>query len=299
MITPKYAVRQSQAQPAPQVSQNLKTEKPEKSEKSQEDRPDNKSPENCNKDAVRNFIWPWMQTPKGSALVPSKNESGSGIISETKELKCEFKVFNFSNPSQDLINTGQPLDVLYPGSFVQGKYVDSGEELLVKLPISPEYRYPVRVAGNGNFAPKWAASSEAGDVHRTIKEAIWNSQAFYSNDVYVKLVTSSEITSLLTTVNFNEKVTRALGIEEGFVGDWKTKKNKLFITLLQGFASFSVDKMVSDCSKTNDAVSVFLKSTFTMAQAQPLQSRGDWCDVNIPLYVSQATYGRMVAISVE
>lgn len=209
-----------------------------------------------------------------------------------------LKILDYSNPSEDLMNSDQSLDVLYPGSFVQGKYVDSGAEMLVKLPISHEYRYPIRVAGNGNFVPLWAASSEAGDVHRTIKEAIWNSQGFYSSDVYVKLVTSSEITSLLMTVNFNAKVTRALDISGGFVGDWKTKKNKFFITLLQGIADFFPDKMVSDGSAINDAIGVFLKDTFTLTQAQSIQSLGYWGNGNIPLYVNQVTYGRMMVISV-
>lgn len=124
------------------------------------------------------------------------------------------------------------------------------------------------MAGNGNFAPVWANSSEAGDVHRTIKEAIWNSQGFYAADVYLKLVNSSEITSLLLTLNFNAKITKALDISGGFTGNWKTKKNKFFITMIQGIADFYPDKIVSDGSTTNDAVGVFLRENFTLPIAR-------------------------------
>lgn len=120
------------------------------------------------------------------------------------------------------------------------------------------------MAGNGNFAPVWANSSEAGDVHRTIKESIWGSQGFYSADVYLKLVNSTEITSLLLTLNFNAKIMKALDVSGGFTGNWKTKKNKFFVTMIQGIADFYPDKIVSDDSITNDAVGVFLRENFTL-----------------------------------
>lgn len=209
-----------------------------------------------------------MANPQGSNLTGENSPAGEGVMQENKELKCVLKIFNYSNPSEDLMNSDQAMDVLYPGSFVQGRRFDSGAESLEKLPISHTFRWPVRVAGNGNFAPVWANSSEAGDVHRTIKEAIWNSQGFYSADVYLKLVKSSEITSLLLTLNFNAKVFKALDISGGFTGNWQTKKNKFFITMIQGIADFYPDKMVMDASLTNDAVGVFLRDNFTLSNAQ-------------------------------
>lgn len=50
-----------------------------------------------------------------------------------------------------------------------------------------------------------------------------------------------------------------MDVSGGFTGNWTSKKNKFFITMLQGIADFYPDKMVSDGSLVNDAVGVFLK----------------------------------------
>lgn len=84
----------------------------------------------ANKDAVRQYIWPWMVSPIGYNLPNINTQSGQGTMSQTKQLVCYLKVFDYSNPSEDLLNSDQPLDVLYPGSFVQGKKIGSGADIL-------------------------------------------------------------------------------------------------------------------------------------------------------------------------
>lgn len=88
VITPKYAVKQSLAQQTPQpnlqvpqASQNLQTQTPSTT---LEQNPPTRLLQTSNKDAVRNFIWPWMLTPQGSTLLPSNSENGSGVMSDTK-----------------------------------------------------------------------------------------------------------------------------------------------------------------------------------------------------------------------
>lgn len=63
---------------------------------------------------------------------------------------------------------------------------------------------------------------------------------------------------------------KALDLSGGFVGNWKTKKNKFLITMIQGIAKFFPDKIVSDGSLMNDAVGVFLKNKFGISQAKTL-----------------------------
>ncbi len=71
-----------------------------------------------------------MVSPIGSTLHNINTQTGTGTISKTKVLDCYLKVFDYSNPSEDLLNSDQPLDVLYPGSFVQGIKIGSGADIL-------------------------------------------------------------------------------------------------------------------------------------------------------------------------
>lgn len=41
-------------------------------------------------------------------------------------------------------------------------------EVLYKIPISSQYRNPIRVGSDRNFAPIWSKSSKAADVHTVI-----------------------------------------------------------------------------------------------------------------------------------
>lgn len=68
----------------------------------------------------------------------------------------------------------------------------------------------------------------------------------------------------MLNLNLNAKVASVLDISSGFNGDWTTKKNKFFITMVQGIADFFADKYVSDDSLVNDAVGVFLRNNFTL-----------------------------------
>ena len=78
-----------------------------------------------------------------------------------------------SEPSEDLLNIDGNLDVLYPGAFIQSKYVSTGTESLVNLPFPQNKRYNIRVfEGNSNFNPVFSDSPSGADVQRTIKQAI-------------------------------------------------------------------------------------------------------------------------------
>lgn len=80
-------------------------------------------PTTPNKDAVRNYIWNWMNNPIGTGLTNSNNLANQGVMSDTKTLKCFLKIFDYSNPSEELMNSDQSMDVLYPGSLIQGKKI--------------------------------------------------------------------------------------------------------------------------------------------------------------------------------
>lgn len=125
------------------------------------------------KDDIRNFVYPWYPSNGiGSDLTPVNQQTQEQDYTSDDGQACKMRVFDFQNPTPDLMNSDVNLDVLYPGGFVQNKYVSTGAESLVKLPISHSKRYPIRIASEGNFAPVWSNSSEAGDVHYTIKQAL-------------------------------------------------------------------------------------------------------------------------------
>lgn len=81
---------------------------------------------------------------------------------------------------------------------------------------------------------------------------------------------SSQLTDLFAQLNVNIKFGKKLGISDAFSGNWKSAKNKYFITMLQGIADFFPDKYVSDGSLINDAVGVFLRNNFTVNDAKTI-----------------------------
>lgn len=253
----------------------------------------------ANKTAVRNEILPWYTTPFGSTETPFNTQTDSKSIDDTSSETCLLSTFDFQNPTEELLNVDNSLDVLYPGSFVQSKYISSGSESLVKVPISNAKRNPIRIAGKGNFAPVWADSSEAGDVHYAIRQAIADSTGFVSSSAYYAFTNATSLTDLTVKLSLNAKIFKKLSLSAGFTGNWKTRRNKMMLTLLQGIASFFPDMVVSDGEPINDAVGVFLKESFGITDVNNLGTHGYMGSDNPPLYVSQVNYGRLIIVTVE
>lgn len=252
------------------------------------------------KNDIRNYVLPWYGVPIGSTLPPI-NQSGSTQVQDpNSDPICSLTPYDFQNPSEDLMNVDSNLDTLYPGSFVQGAYLGDGANSLVALPVSPNKRNPIRLAGKGYFQPFWTASSSAGDVHYGIRQALANSQGFMSGDVFVDIRSSNSIDTLATKLSFNAKIMQAIDLKGGFSGTWQTTKKKYMITFVQGIASFIPDMVNSDPSEViSDPIGVFLKSDTTLNDIKTLESFGYMGPSNAPLYVSQVNYGRLMIITVD
>ena len=126
-----------------------------------------------------------------------------------------------SQPNKEILNVDGNLDIVYPGSFVQGKSIGNGPDSLIKLPFPQDKRYNVRIIdGAGNFAPVFAASPSWGDIQYSIKEALKSSQGFTSGNFYYDLSKSTELQSLIAKFNFNIDILQKLDLDGSFSGSW-------------------------------------------------------------------------------
>lgn len=98
-------------------------------------------------DPMRDFVFPWYgENPQGSELTTQPATETSQLLSDEEETNCYVKSYDFSTPTEELLNIASNTDVLFPGSFVQSKYVRNGVESLVSLPIGQDKRHPIRLA---------------------------------------------------------------------------------------------------------------------------------------------------------
>jgi hypothetical protein len=217
-------------------------------------------------DPIRSYIWPWYTTPIGSTLTGGTTPGGTQIQSEDPYQICKVRVYDFTNPTEDLVNVDSNMDVLFPGSFVQSRYVSTGAESLVSLPVGQDKRHPIRLAsGDGNFAPFDVTPPTAGQVHYAIKQSILASSGFSSGTVYYDLTTSDSIEQLVINFNFNAKILKKLDLEGGFTGNWQTRKKKYILTMIQKINTYFPDMFVRTPGEFADAIGVFLNPEFNLA----------------------------------
>ena len=196
---------------------------------------------------IRQYIWNWYSSsPIGSHLSPFQNPGTSSThTDEEEQLVCTIKSFNMQEPSENLLNVDGPLDVLYPGSFVQSRYVSTGAESLVSLSFPQDKRYNIRIfEASSNFAPVFSSSPSSGDVQYAIKEALKSSSGFVSGSVFYDLFKSTEINKAVIKFNFNQKILRMLDLSGSFSSTTQTRRSKYVLTMLQKLHTVGADLYV-------------------------------------------------------
>ncbi len=221
------------------------------------------------------------------------NEDGSITLLEDVTYSCQSQPFTLADNPQQIAMYSPDREILYAGALIQGKSHRDGLGSLLGLPIAE--RAPVRVsipglANDDNF--RTVESPNQATVDQAIGSMIGNATAS-------GLSTPSSITFKMETY-FSETQSalqmglsgRYLGFEASASGSIDEQRSERTVT-----AQF-YQKMYEVVVEAPQSPGDFFTEDFTQEKLDQQISQGRIGPDNLPVYVSNIVYGRMMMFSI-
>lgn len=221
------------------------------------------------------------------------NEDGSITVLEDVTYSCQSQPFTLSGNPQQIAMYSPDREILYAGALIQGKSHRDGLGSLLGLPIAE--RTPIRVsipglANNDNF--RTVENPNQATVDQAIGSMIGNATAS-------GLATPSSINFKMETY-FSEKQSALqmgisgnyLGFEASASGSIDQQRSETTVT-----AQF-YQKMYEVVVEAPQSPGDFFSAGFTQAKLEQQISQGRIGPDNLPVYVSNIVYGRMMMFSI-
>ena len=221
------------------------------------------------------------------------NEDGSVEILEDVTYSCQSQPFTLADNPQQIAMYSPDREILYVGALIQGKSHRDGLGSLLGLPIAE--RAPIRVsipglANDDNF--RTVENPGQATVDQAIGSMIGNATAS-------GLATPSSISFKMETY-FSEKQSALqmgisgnyLGFEASASGSIDQQRSETTIT-----AQF-YQKMYEVVVEAPQSPGDFFSANFTEDRLQQQISQGRIGPDNLPVYVSNIVYGRMMMFSI-
>jgi len=220
------------------------------------------------------------------------NDDGSVTVLQDVSYSCQSKPYSItSNPNQ-IVMYSPDVEILYPGAFIQGRSHRDGIGSLLGIKIAE--RTPIKVSIPG-FA--------TGDNFRTV-EIVDQAEVESAVGDIVGNATQSGL-SAPSTISFREETYHSeeeFGLKIGISGKYLG---------YSGSASGSIDRNQSETTVTAQfyqkmyevvveppqTPGSFFSSDFTSAKLQEQVDLGRMGPDNLPVYVSNVVYGRMMMFS--
>lgn len=221
------------------------------------------------------------------------NDDGSIEILEDVSYNCQSQPFTLSDNPQQIAMYSPDREILYAGALIQGKSHRDGLGSLLGLPIAE--RAPIRVsipglANDDNF--RTVENPSQATVDQAIGSMIGNATAS-------GLATPSSISFKMETY-YNEKQSALqmgisgnyLGFEASASGSIDQQRSEKTIT-----AQF-YQKMYEVVVEAPQSPGDFFSEDFTEERLQQQVNQGRIGPDNLPVYVSNIVYGRMMMFSI-
>ncbi len=221
------------------------------------------------------------------------NEDGSITILQDVTYSCQTQPFTLAANPQQIAMYSPDREILYAGALIQGKSHRDGLGSLLGLPIAE--RAPLRVsipglANDDNF--RTVDTPNQATVDQAIGSMIGNATAS-------GLATPSSISFKMETY-FSEKQSALqmgisgnyLGFEVSASGSIDQQRSETTIT-----AQF-YQKMYEVVVEAPQSPGDFFTDDFTQAKLEQQISQGRIGPDNLPVYVSNIVYGRMMMFSI-
>ena len=221
------------------------------------------------------------------------NEDGSTEILEDVTYSCQSQPFTLADNPQQIAMYSPDREILYAGALIQGKSHRDGLGSLLGLPIAE--RAPIRVsipglANDDNF--RTVENPSQATVDQAIGSMVGNATAS-------GLATPSSISFKMETY-YNEKQSALqmgisgnyLGFEASASGSIDQQRSEKTVT-----AQF-YQKMYEVVVEAPQSPGDFFSEDFTEERLQQQISQGRIGPDNLPVYVSNIVYGRMMMFSI-
>ncbi|MDZ7755997.1 thiol-activated cytolysin family protein [Rhodohalobacter sp.] len=220
------------------------------------------------------------------------NEDGTTSTLKNVTYSCQSQPFTLTDNPQQIAMYSPDREILYAGGLIQGKSHRDGLGSLLGLPIAE--RAPINVsipglANDDNF--RTVNSPNQASVDQAIGSMIGGATAS-------GLSTPSSISFKMETYHSEKQSALQMGLSGNYLG-------------FEGSASGSIDKQRSETTVTAQfyqkmyevvveapqSPGDFFSEDFTEARLQQQISQGRIGPDNLPVYVSNIVYGRMMMFS--
>jgi hypothetical protein len=221
------------------------------------------------------------------------NEDGTLGLLENVTYSCQVQPFTLTGNPQQIAMYSPDREILYAGGLIQGKSHRDGLGSLLGLPIAE--RAPINVsipglANDDNF--RRVDRPNQATVDQAIGSMIGGATAS-------GLATPSSISFKMETYHSEKQSALQMGLSGNYLG-------------FEGSASGSIDKQQSETTVTAQfyqkmfevvveapqSPGDFFSEDFTEARLQQQISQGRIGPDNLPVYVSNIVYGRMMMFSI-
>lgn len=221
--------------------------------------------------------------------VTTLDEDGNPVVSEDVTYSCTRTKYSLAETPKDVVIYDPDRSVLYPGAFVQGKSYVVGSIDALTIPE----REPLRISIPDIASPN-------GDNFRTVTP----NQAEVSNAVGSiigsavedGLSSPSSIDFKMRTYYSESQFALSASVSGNYLGfsgsasgsiDRNAAETTVAVQFTQRMYTVAVERPASDPAS-------FFSDAFTPARLEALRSRGQIGPDNLPVYVSEVVYGRMM-----
>jgi len=248
-------------------------------------------------DAFKPDVPEQAPTPTGAPVseapvtmdVTTLDDDGNPVIAEDVTYSCTSTPYTLADTPEDIVIYDPDRSVLYPGAFVQGKSYVVGSIDALTIPE----RVPLRISipdianpNGSNFRTVTPNQAEVDDARGDI----------VGNAVQDGLATPSSIDFKMETYHSESQFALAAQVSGNYLGfsgsasgsiDRNASETTIAVQFTQRMYTVAVERPASDPAS-------FFSEDFTAAKLEALRSRGQIGPNNLPVYVSEVVYGRMM-----
>ncbi len=220
------------------------------------------------------------------------NEGGIDLL-ENVTYSCQVQPFTLSQNPQQIAMYSPDREILYAGGLIQGKSHRDGIGSLLGLPIAERAAINVSIPGlanDDNF--RRVESPNQATIDQAIGSMIGGATAS-------GLSTPSSISFEMETYHSEKQSALQMGLSGNYLGfegsaSGSIDRNQSETTITAQFYQKMYDVVVEAPQSPGD----FFSEDFTEARLQQQISQGRIGPDNLPVYVSNIVYGRMMMFSI-
>ena len=236
---------------------------------------------------------PAVELPDTAVTVTEYDDDGGVTVTPEVTYRCTETPYSVTqNPQPEIAMYNPDVDVLWPGGLIQGR---SRKELGSLLGLTIDERAPINVsipafAMPNNFVE--VSSPNQGTVASAIGEIVGNATA-------AGIVAPSTIVSVIESFHSEEHFAlssslsgRYLGFSGSVSGGFSRDASKSTV------AGHFYHRMFEVVVAPPSTPSGFFTADFTAEKLQEQMDLGRMGPTNVPIYVSEVVYGRMMMFTV-